>query len=219
MRGAGIILAAGVAGLAAPAAAHPHIFIDTGVEFLFDDAGKLAALRVVWAYDELYSLLILEDMGLDDDYDGVLTEAERAALSGFDMAWVEGYDGDLRGTAGGQDLALSGPLDWTADVRDGRIITTHVRALETRVDPRAAPVVLRPYDPTFYTAYSATLANTASAAGCTAETVPFDEDAAYAGLEQALAEAEAGGMDVEMDYPAVGALFADEIRLTCGPTG
>ena len=56
-------------------------------------------MRVTWAYDEFYSLLVLEDMRLDQDADGVLTEAEEQFLSGFDAQWVEGYNGDLVMTA------------------------------------------------------------------------------------------------------------------------
>ena len=77
------------------AAAHPHVFIDTGLEFIVDDAGQLTHVRVTWVYDEFYSLLVLEDMKLDQDADGVLTDAEEQVLAGFDAQWVEGYNGDL----------------------------------------------------------------------------------------------------------------------------
>lgn len=218
MRSRLLALAAALGLTASPVAAHPHIFVDTGVQFLFDEAEQLAAIRVVWVYDELYSLLITEDMGLDPDFDGVLTPEELARLSGFDMNWDAGFAGDVRGFADERPIGLSRPMDWSADYRDGKIITTHVRALDTRLDPRSAEVVLRLYDPTFYTAYAATLTQSAEGAeGCVAEAVPFDPDTAYPILEKRLAEAEAAGTDVEMDFPEVGDVFADEVHLLCAP--
>jgi len=202
----------------APAHAHPHIFVDTSVQFLFNDTEALAAVRIIWVYDELYSLLITEELGLDPDFDGVLTEAEIEALSGFDMNWDEGYAGDTRGFAGERAISLSRPVEWTAAFEDGKIITTHVRALGTPLNPRDTEVVIRLYDPSFYTAYSATDTQLVQgAAGCTAEAAKFDPNAAYAYLEARLDEAGAKGADVEMDFPEVGEAFADEVRLICGP--
>ncbi|MEY8837883.1 DUF1007 family protein, partial [Cribrihabitans sp. XS_ASV171] len=36
--------------LPVPLAAHPHVFIDTGLELIFDDKGHLTHVRVEWAY-------------------------------------------------------------------------------------------------------------------------------------------------------------------------
>ncbi len=208
-----------VLGLAtAPARAHPHIFVDTSVQFLFNEAEDLAAVRIIWAYDELYSLLITEELGLDPDYDGILTPAEIEALSGFDMNWDEGFAGDTRGFAGEQPIALSRPVEWSAAFEDGKIITTHVRAFDQAIDPRDAEVVMRLYDPSFYTAYTALPTQLVQGtADCEAEAVAFDTDTAYAYLQAKLDEAEAKGADVELDFPAVGEAFADEVRLICGP--
>ena len=106
-------------------AAHPHVFVDTGLELIFDDEGRLTHVRVEWAYDEFYSLMLLEEMRLDNDMDGVLTEAEEGHLAGFDAEWVEGYNGDLVMRLGGEQLELSGPMEPTATTEQGRIVSTH----------------------------------------------------------------------------------------------
>lgn len=197
----------------APLNAHPHVYVDAGVQFIFDEAGDLAAVRVIWVYDELYSLLVTEDMGLDADFDGILMPSEREKLSGFDMNWTEGFAGDTVGHGPDGALSLSRPVEWSADLTDGRIVTSHLRALEEPVDPGKGPVVLRLFDPSFYTAYSASLpAQIEGRDGCTAEIVRPDLDAAYAFLETALENQTA---DVEQDYPEVGEVFAEEVHLTC----
>ena len=60
------------------AEAHPHIFVSTGIEVLFDPEGRATALRISWTYDEMFSLMMVQENGLDPDGDNVLTKAELA---------------------------------------------------------------------------------------------------------------------------------------------
>ena len=213
MRRAGLIGAAVLALSAGAAQAHPHEFIDAGIELRFDAGGALTALRIVWVYDDLTSLMILSDRGLDPDGDGALTEAEAATLSGFDMDWAEGFAGDTYLLHGDVPLPLGPPQDWTARVVQGRIITTHLRQLAAPIAPGTAPLVVQVYDPGYYTAY--TIATTPLIRGrndCTAEVYGPDVAAADAALTAAIEELSG---DAEADFPAVGAAYAEEVRLIC----
>ena len=117
-----------------PALAHPHIFVDAGIEVVFNAAGQAEALRLTWTYDELISLTLLTERGMDADFDGVLTADETAALNGFDMNWQAGFEGDSYALLAGAPLVLSGPSDWTVGYAGGRITSTHLRRFETPVD-------------------------------------------------------------------------------------
>lgn len=202
----------------APAAAHPHIFIDTGLELMFDDSGRAVAVRVAWVYDDFYSLMMLSDRGLDPDGDGRLTNDEKAALNGFDMQWDADYQGDLYVLDGnGTPLPLSRPRDWTATVERGRIVSTHVRTFGTPVAVGPDPLVLQVYDPGYYTAY--TILGTpalsgAGARGCAVAVYEPDLTEAETQLQAMLQEYTAD-QDIEMEFPAVGANFAEEARVTC----
>lgn len=204
---------------ATAAGAHPHIFVDAGLQLHFDDQDRLAAVRVVWVYDEFYSMLLVDDLGLDQDYTGNISAQEREDLSGFDMNWVEGYEGDLKLRAGAEPLDLTGPLEWTADYRDGRIITTHLRAVQDPPEPEAGPLVFEVYDPTYYTSY--TIALDAMIEGrddCRSRVVEPDWEAAEDRLQGALDELTAegaGAQEIEADFPAVGAAFAHELWVQC----
>ena len=196
-----------------PAAAHPHVFIGTGLTLILDADNRLAAIRVTWSYDELYSLLVLEERGLDPDYDGVLTPEELASLNGFDMAWVEGFPGDTYAFAGGEPLALGPPTDHATTIEEGRIVTAHTRTVAAV--PAAAAVSVKAYDPTFYTAYEISRGVAVEGGtGCTADLVPADLDAAYTMLEELLYGPRSAEW-AEDDFPEVGEAFADEVRLTC----
>jgi len=206
-----------------PAVAHPHIFIDTGLELIHDDEGRLVALRVSWTYDELFSLLMLEDLGLDSDYDTVLTEAEMETLQGFDMDWPDWYEGDVYVEASGATVALGPPEVGPAELLpNGMLTSDHVRRLERPLDGTAEDVVVKVYDPTFYTAYSILPDRVSTQAeNCTAAVFTPDLEAANAYLEAALDELGANVDDpfVEQDFPPVGDRFSDEVRLSCEGAG
>ena len=199
---------------ALPAFSHPHVFIDTGVELILNSDGQVDAVRITWFYDELYTLSIIEDRGFDPDFDGVLDSAEKAALSGFDMEWDEGFAGDTYVLAGETPLGLSGPSGWTADYVAGKLVSTHLRRLKTPVSPADAPVIVQSYDPGFYVSYR--IVGTPKVTGgqdCTAEIFQPDLAAADKALEAALEEYY--GSDLEGEFPAIGAAYSDEVRLTC----
>src|SRR5690606_27076890 len=111
------------------------IFIDTEIEVIFDPEGRAEAVRVSWVYDDFFSLLMIEDRGLDADGDGQLTEAEQTALQGFDMGWDADYEGDLFVLLDDQRLALGRPADFTARYDGAQITSTHLRHFETPVPP------------------------------------------------------------------------------------
>lgn len=201
------------AALLAPqdAGSHPHIFVDTALKVIVSDAGQLEAVEITWAYDEFYSLLVFEDRGLDSDYDGALTSEELAQLKGFDMAWTEGFQGDTYLTRDGEALVLGAPEHLATEVADGRITTRHRRAL---VQPQPADgVVIKAFDPGYYTAYTMTGGLEVSG-GCQASVTPPDLDAAYTKVEELLYAMPAA--QAEEAYPEVGEAFADTVRLSCG---
>lgn len=201
------------------AQAHPHVFVETGFTLIFDDAGRIAAVEIRWRYDELTSLFITEEFGVDADFDGVATEAELAALKGFDLDWPAEFAGDTHITQGGAALALGPPEAGAVDYADGLVTTTHRRALAAPVDPGAGAVVISPYDPSYYTAYEVAWDPVLEGReGCKAELFVPDYEAAAGQLQAALDEVQAGaealGLE-EAEFPPVGDLFAQEIRVTC----
>jgi len=199
---------------AAPVGAHPHIFVDTGLDLRFDDEGRLTEVKITWAYDEFYSLLITEDRGLDQDFDGEMTAAELEDLRGFDMQWSEGFNGDLVILQGDDTLTLSGPMDATAVYAQGRITTTHVR----RVEPgqgAEAPLAIKPYDKTYYTAYDITLPVTIEGTNACRQRIEMPD--IEAGLLQVRDQLNAMDQLYEEDAetPDIGIVLTSTVHVTC----
>lgn len=200
------------------AGAHPHVFVETGLEVIFDEAGMIAAVRVSWRYDELTSLYITEERGVDADFDGVATAEELEALKGFDMDWPEDFSGDTHMTVDGAPVALGPPEEVTAGYDSGLLSSTHLRRLAEPVDPRGV-VVISPYDETYYSAYEVTADTVLTGReGCRAELWVPDYDAAAEQLQAALDEIQGSAQEQGLDaaeFPPVGDMFAQEVRVAC----
>ncbi|MDP5218671.1 DUF1007 family protein [Ruegeria sp. 2205SS24-7] len=196
--------------------AHPHVFVDTGLDVIFDDQNRLTHVRVTWAYDDFYSLLILEDLGLDSDADNILAPWEQKRLQGFDMNWVEGFNGDLDATLGGQQLQLSRPMEPTAELRDGRIITTHLREVTGQPQVGGETLSIKPYDETFYVSYDLTLpVRLTGEHTCLTERIDPDIDQKLSEMRAFLLSLDVNADLEENDIPLIGEQFATEIRITC----
>lgn len=213
----GPILAVALLGVGvSPAGAHPHVFIDAGVTLVTDSDGAITGVEVTWLYDELYTLILLQDYELDQDFDGRLTQAEAAQTLGFDLNWNSGFDGGLYLSRGQTQLTLGAPEPVTMTLRpDGRMQTVHRRPVTG--DPGTGPVEAQVYDEAFFIAFEATLPSRITGATvCAPELVRADLDAAYAVLEAELA-AIGGAVAAEDNFPAVGAIFADKLVFACAP--
>lgn len=200
---------------ATPIGAHPHVFVDTGLELIFNEASQLTHVRVTWKYDALYSLLITEDMGLDDDYDGKLTSMEQAALTGFDMNWIEGFNGDLEVLDSANPVALSGPTEPTATFADGQITTTHLRAVLSPLGVKDAFVV-KPYDATYYTAYEVNLPVKITGSNLCRTRVKMPVmGAELEALREELSKVELDSNPEDVGLPNIGAQLAQDVIVTC----
>lgn len=211
-RGAGPAAALALLLAAGPAAAHPHVFIDSGVDFLFDGEGRLTHLRITWIYDPLSSLFMLEDLGIAEAADGTIGAEAEAALARYQSQWIEGFEGDSYLWAEGERIGLSGPLETRAAYDAGAVEIRFLRALAAPVEP-GGEVLAKLYDPTYFSAYFVTLEPRVEAApdACRAEVVPFEPTGPLLALQQTLFSIPVDE-DPEED---VGHLFADRVYLRC----
>ena len=190
------------------AQAHPHVFVDVALRFLSDDQGQLTGVEVTWSYDDFFSLLVLEDRGLDGDGDMILTDEERASLMGFDLEyWEPGFEGALFLYDAGQKVHLGMPEATHVAMHEGRIVTKHIRPVPP-LDLNELTV--RSYDPSYYGALDLKKVS-GLPEGCDAKIIDADTEAANAKVE----ELGGVGMEAVYDEVQVGIFYADEVRITC----
>ncbi|SMY09454.1 DUF1007 family protein [Flavimaricola marinus] len=201
--------------LPAPLAAHPHVFVEAQVGLVFDGAA-LVGVRLSWTYDDFFSLLLTEDLGVDPDGDMVLTEEELEIVRASVLDWPADYAGDLVLTGPAGELPLGPRIDAEVEVIEGRIIESHLRLLADPVDPGPQGVAVQVYDPFYYVAYQVVgeIAIEGTDA-CAAAYTPADLEAAYALLDELLYGRPASDVGPEEEFPMVGVAFADTVMVTC----
>lgn len=201
--------------LGGPAGAHPHVFIDARTGFIFGADGKLEALRISWTYDEFTTLILFESLNLDQDGDGQLNDADRAAVIKGETNWPPEYKGDVYLEIAGQDYPLGRPKAAAVTLANNQVEVSFDLPLSQPVMIGDTPAFLRLYDPIFYYAYTILPAVTPGtlSKGCQAQIVPFEPDTVERALQEKLA---ALGREESPTQENVGRLFSDEVRLTCG---
>lgn len=202
--------------LAGPVVAHPHIFITAEVEVVFNDTGQMAGVRLSWTYDEFFSFMLTEDLGLDTDGDLSMTDDELAVLAENVLDWPADFGGDLYLTQRDTPVALAPRQDATVEYRDGMVIERHFRPLETPLDA-SWPVAVQVYDPFYYVAYEISPEITVTGgAGCNFELRKADLNAAYTLVEELLYGRPASDVGPDEAFPEVGEAFSDTVFVSCG---
>ena len=145
------IVVAALAGLlvAAPAAAHPHVFVTARAELVFDAAGRVAAVRHVWQFDEAFSAYAMQ--GYDANNDGRITRAELAPLAQINVESLAEYGFFTWLAIDGVAQTFGPATDYFDDVYGGRLTLFFTLPLATPVAPRG-PVVVDVFDPEYFVA-------------------------------------------------------------------
>lgn len=141
-----LILSALIA--AVPASAHPHVFIEHKVAFVFD-AGKVTALGLSWAFDEVFSDSLL--MQFDADGDGTFDALESKAVGEGTLSNLKMFHYFTYVFVDGKQLDPIDPAEFVASVDDKRIVTFRMTVpLPQPVDPRTAALATEIYDREYY---------------------------------------------------------------------
>jgi ABC-type uncharacterized transport system substrate-binding protein len=130
-----------------PASAHPHVFIESRVSFIFGN-GKILGFRENWLFDEVFSDQLLQNF--DTDQDGKLSPAESEKVASgtlphlaefryFTYVWVDG-----------RDLGRLPPSDFHASAKNQLVSFDFMMKLPRPVDPLKQDFALEINDHEYY---------------------------------------------------------------------
>jgi ABC-type uncharacterized transport system substrate-binding protein len=132
----------------APAAAHPHVFIENKMAFVFD-AGKVTALRLTWTFDDVFSDSLL--MQFDADGDGTFDDLESKAVGESVLPNLKMFHYFTYVFVDGKQLDPIEPAGFVASADDKRIVTFRMMVpLPQPIDPRSAALATEIYDSEYY---------------------------------------------------------------------
>lgn len=154
-----------IAGAATPAAAHPHVWVTSKAEVVYD-GGKITAIQHHWTFDEFYTAMAIQ--GLDTNNDGIYSREELAELAKVNMEGLKEFDFFTFARLGDKKLVLGEPQDYWLEHKNG-ILTLHFKLpLNEPVAADAAGFQFAVYDPSFFIAFELAKGEAVTLAGAPA---------------------------------------------------
>lgn len=206
-----ILLAFAAVLVAAPARAHPHIWVTMHSELVYAPDGSVTGIRQHWAFDDMFSAFAVQGREAKDT--GAFSRAELAPLAKTNVESLKEYDYFTFATADGNKAPFGDPLpDYFADYKDS-VVTLHF-TLPFKTPVKAKLLKIDIYDATIFVDFSFAKDKPVSLVGapgaCKLDVVPP--------REMTWAEGKALS-DIPADQPntlmAWGAQFANKILVNC----
>ncbi len=149
---------------AAPAAAHPHVWVTVEAEVIYEGRTSITGFRHKWTFDEYYSSFAI--VGLDKNGDGQYDREELQELAEINVMSLKEFGYFTFPKLSGELLERAQPRDYWLEY-DGLQLTLHLTLpLEQPVSAgEANNLTFGIYDPTFYVDFALASENPIRLAG------------------------------------------------------
>lgn len=207
----GAVAALAMIGAAGVASAHPHVWIESRSDLIFNEAGKVTGINVEWQFDEFYSVTAIE--GLDKNKNGTYEPEELEPLAKENIISLWDYRYFTQVNADGKPIPYNKVSEFGSFVRDGYLSLYFSIPFKAPVDPKTAKIAYSIYDPTFYIAIELPPKGGVKLTGpvpenCKPAVLDSEAEISDANNSEAFYEKLAAGTDI-------GHLYAKRITLDC----
>jgi ABC-type uncharacterized transport system substrate-binding protein len=129
------------------AAAHPHVFLYSGLQIIFDDKG-LAGVRVLWVFDEMFSNMIISEF--DQNGNRRFEPSEIEAVKDGAFSYLRNFDYFTHIKIDGKPFKVKFVTDFSAKIKENKLVyqflvPCHVSAIDAFKE-----VKLSIYDHSYY---------------------------------------------------------------------
>jgi ABC-type uncharacterized transport system substrate-binding protein len=135
---------------AAPALAHPHVWVTARAEVLYAPDGKVAGVRHAWTFDKAYSAFVTQ--GLDANKDGKLSPDELKDLAKENTESLVDFDYFTVLKANGAKQPFAAPRDYSMAYENEEVTLTYLLPLQAPANAGKA-LTLEITDPTYFVAF------------------------------------------------------------------
>jgi len=158
---------AGTLVLAAPASAHPHVWVTMKAELVYAPDGTVTAVRHAWSFDDMFSVFATQ--GIDSKKKDEFTREDLKPLAQTNVESLKDFDYFTAATVNGKKAEFDPPLaDYYAEYKDA-VLTLHF-TLPFRTPVKAKDVDIEVFDSSYFVDFSFADKDPASlvgaAAGC-----------------------------------------------------
>jgi ABC-type uncharacterized transport system substrate-binding protein len=142
------LLGLGLALLASPALAHPHVWVTMSSEIIYAPDGSVTGIRHSWSFDDMFSTYALQ--GIEHKKNGTYTREELASLAETNVTSLKecNYFNYARIDGKKRKDAFNDPVDYWLDYADS-VLTLHF-TLPLKAPVRARDLQIDVYDPEFF---------------------------------------------------------------------
>jgi len=141
-----LLLAAGIALGAAPAEAHPHVWIVAKSEVMYAPDGSITGVRHAWTFDDMFSTYALQ--GIETKTKGVYTREELKPLAQTNVESLKEFNFFTFAKADGKKTKFEEPVDYFLEHKDGALTLHFVLPLKAPVTPKQ--LALEVFDPSYF---------------------------------------------------------------------
>jgi ABC-type uncharacterized transport system substrate-binding protein len=133
------------------AQAHPHVFADSKMEIVGTKDGKLAALRNIWRFDELFSSSVVVDF--DKNGNGTLDPPELEEVGKTVLGSIAEWEFYTFVSIGGRDIKLKPPHQIRGLYDHGQLTLFFEMVPAEPVDLKTQKVTFSVYDESYFVAF------------------------------------------------------------------
>ncbi len=136
---------------AAPALAHPHVWVTAHEDVMFDKQGQITAIRHAWVFDDMYSAFATQGLGKDGQ---LATKEELAPLAKTNVHLLAEFDFFTFAKMASTKVEFGAPADYSLEERPDKLVVLRFTVpLKTPMSPGKA-FTFQVYDPTYFVAFS-----------------------------------------------------------------
>jgi ABC-type uncharacterized transport system substrate-binding protein len=147
----GLLAAAGLLAFAAPASAHPHVFVTMVSELVYGPDGTVKAVKHAWTFDDMFSVFAIQ--GIESKKKGEFTREELMPLAKTNIESLKDFDYFTYSNVNGSKIEFAEPApDYYVEFKD-QVLTLHF-TLPVKTPVKANELAVEVYDPSYFVDFS-----------------------------------------------------------------
>ena len=204
-----VVLLAFVGGIgfsAAPAQAHPHVWITSSSELIYAADGSITGVRHAWTFDDMFTTYALQ--GIETKTKGEYSREQLAPLAKDNVENLKEFGFFTFAKADGKKQKFEEPVDYFLEYKDSAL-TLHF-TLPLKAPVKSKQLALDVFDPAFFIDFKLEEKDPVKLVGAPADCQLKVQRPGEADVKKLTEEMVATG-----DQSNYGAIYANKILVSC----
>jgi ABC-type uncharacterized transport system substrate-binding protein len=135
---------------AAPASAHPHVWVTAASELIYAPDGAITGVRHAWTFDDMFTSYAVQ--GIEAKTKGAFSREELAPLAQTNVESLKEFGFFTFAKADGKKQKFQEPVDYYLEYKDAALVLHFTLPFKTPF--RTKQLVLEVFDPSYFVDFS-----------------------------------------------------------------